>query len=201
MPNKGKKCNVTGEHQCKCGPKKHKVAASKRPTLKETLRKLFTDHAVYTRFYMNDYLHGCSSKASLDATVARLMENQKDIGDGIEFKIGQDNAHQLTKLLQEHIGLAAQVLNAVKNESSAKLQSALSELFNNADRVGAFLHELNPRKLPLAVVTKEFRQHNQHVVDMATLILKSEWKASLEKYDQYYNHMLHFSDLLYHALV
>jgi hypothetical protein len=62
------------------------------------------------------------------------------------------------------------------------------------------MSSLNPEKLPLKIVKEEFHQHNQYVIDNAVLYHSKKYKEQLTTYDEYYTHMLHFSDMLAYAL-
>jgi len=190
-----KKCPITGESHCKCFHKT--ILTAEKPTLKDTVRKLFTDHAAYTKFFIESFLN---SSEDVKAIENRLLQNQQDIGNAVKPIIGITNGNQLTALLTQHIILAAEVLNQLKQNNQSKLKTAINNLFNNSEHVAEFLNSLNPQKLPLPAIADEFHQHNQFVIDLALLHSEKKWEEEVSCYDAYYNHMLHFADLIYQAL-
>src|SRR6185369_2633377 len=93
----GERCPVTGERSCHCLVKK--------------ISALFTEHAVYTMFYLKSAIFG-----NPDATymLQRLLENQKDIGTNLGAlpTVGIKNGRAVTKVLTEHIKLAGAAASA-----------------------------------------------------------------------------------------
>jgi hypothetical protein len=161
------------------------------------LRKLFTDHAVYTKFYIESFLSNLPDSTFI---AKRLMDNQKDIGNAVKPIVGTSKGDALIALLTEHIQCAAEVLAHLLAKEDAAMKRSIRSLFRNSDDVATFLNSLNPRKLPLDVVKREFRMHNQHVLNIATLHAKKEYEKEIAEYDAYFNHMMRFSDMLYDAL-
>lgn len=174
-------CLLTGNNVCLC-------------TLKEKLRKLFTEHAVYTKFYITS---ASSNLPDLSFITARLLQNQTDIGNAVKPIIGDENGNKLTQLLKEHILAAANAISTVKLQSGTK--DAINKVLANSKLVAEFLSKLSP-KLNYDVVLKEFNQHNQYVIDITILHFEGKYEQEIKMYDAYYNHMLMFSDLLNSAL-
>jgi hypothetical protein len=79
--------------------------------LRSAMRKLWDDHITYTRLFIVDAAAGLPEK---DATTARLLQNQVDIGNAIKPYYGNAAGDQLTALLKEHITTAAEVVAAAK---------------------------------------------------------------------------------------
>jgi hypothetical protein len=188
-------CGRTSEKHCKCLAPKDAIPAEK-VNLKEAVRKLFTDHAVYTAFVMKSIVAG---SGDLQVFVTRLLRNQKDIGDNLKPIIGEENGNRLTELLTEHIKLAAKVIsNASKKDQN--LQSSIDALFANSDEVAQFLTSLNPAKLPYAATQNMFHAHNQYVIDMTVSRLAGRYEDEQRLYDSYYNEILEMADDIYAAL-
>lgn len=188
-------CPITGEVNCKCIKNRIHVNPLK-VDLKAAMRKLFTDHAVYTKFTLNSVV---DNTADVDANTERILQNQVDIGQQLEPIIGRKNSKVLTELLQEHIKLAKTVIVDATNDDP-NLNDDVERLFQNSDDVAAFLYQLNPEKLPYEVVRKMFREHNQHVIDMTLARLGNEFEKEVMLYDSYYNQMLEVSDAIFNAL-
>src|SRR5262249_20729715 len=73
--------------------------------------KTWEDHVTWTRLAIVTFADG---SAGFDATAARLLQNQTDIGNAIKPYYGPAAGDQLTALLKDHIGIAVQLLQAAK---------------------------------------------------------------------------------------
>src|SRR5947207_11319787 len=86
--------------------------------LKSDMRKLWEDHITWTRnviFNILDDLPGTSE------AVARLLQNQVDIGNAIKPFYGEAAGNALTALLYGHITTAADVLVALDADDTPAL--------------------------------------------------------------------------------
>jgi len=88
------------------------------PTPKETLRKLFTDHAVYARMFINAFLDELPETPFLQT---RLLANQPEIGQYLGQFIGQEGGKAVGDLLTKHIKLAANVVGKLKENADQKI--------------------------------------------------------------------------------
>ena len=79
------------------------------------MRKLWTDHAVWTRMYIIESLNNSSAAGP---AAARLLKNQEDIGNAIKPVYGEAAGNQLTALLKQHILIAVDIINDVKAENA-----------------------------------------------------------------------------------
>lgn len=188
-------CEVTGSNLCRCDRTSKAIVYEKYHSLKDLLRKLFTDHAVYTKFYIESAL---SDQPDLTSIANRLFENQVEIGTNIGNIVGHKNGEKLTDLLKKHIEAAANAVTIAKK--GGNLTDAKSKIFANSAQVAKFLSDICPNHLQYQRVKKEFDHHNVYVLEMVTLHLKHAYDQEVIKFDEYYNHMLMFSDMLYVAL-
>src|ERR1041385_428929 len=89
--------------------------------LKTDMRKLWEDHITWTRnviFNIIDTLPGTNE------AVARLLQNQVDIGNAIKPYFGNAAGNKLTNLLYGHINTAAALLIALAANDAAALAAA-----------------------------------------------------------------------------
>lgn len=188
-------CPTTGEVHCKCLTPKIRISSLK-VDLKSALRKLFTDHGVYTAFVLKSIVDGISD---VPVFLDRLLLNQEDIGDQLKPIVGDAKGNLLTDVLTEHINLAGDVITAAtKNDPT--LNDKIKKLFENSDEVARVLTSLNPSKLPYPITQKMFHTHNQFVIDMTVARIKKNYEEEQRLYDAYYNELLEMSDAIYNAL-
>jgi len=86
------------------------------------MRKLWEDHIMYTRMVVVEIVANTTN----DATVARLLRNQDDIGNAIKPYYGDAAGNKLADLLKQHELLAGGVINAAKTGNSTAFDAAIS---------------------------------------------------------------------------
>lgn len=189
-------CGITGEVHCKCLYPREKISHI-QVDLKSSLRKLFTDHGVYTAFVLKSIVDGGKDT---QVFLKRLLGNQKDIGDQIALVAGAKNGAAVTALLTEHIKLAGDVITAAVKKDPT-LTDKINKLFANGDQVAIGLHSLNPTGLPFETIREMFHIHNQFVIDMTINRIQGKYENEQQLYDSYYNEILAMSDSIAHALM
>jgi hypothetical protein len=120
--------------------------------LRTEMRKLWEDHITWTRLAIISLTTGSPDSG---ATVARLLRNQVDIGNAVKPFYGRAAGNELTRLLREHILIAADVIAAAKAGDGPKLADAQARWSANADRIASTLAGVNPRSWPLAAMKAE----------------------------------------------
>ena len=171
---------------------------TKAVRLRDDMRKLWEDHVTWTRLAIISLEGGT---ADTEATVARLLKNQADIGNAVKPFYGRAAASKVTRLLRQHILIAADVIAAAKAGDNAKLADAQARWLANADQIAAALHSVNPRHWPLGVMKAEMRVHLKLTTDEAVAHLQGKWNADVAAYDRVHRHILHMSDLLADGLI
>ena len=89
----------------------------------DAMRRLWSDHVVYTRLFIVDAAAGSKDK---DATTQRLLQNQTDIGNAVAGFYGRAAGDKLTALLKDHILIAANIVAAAKPAITRKLPARTS---------------------------------------------------------------------------
>jgi hypothetical protein len=170
----------------------------KSVALQMDMRKLWEDHVTWTRLAIIS-LEG--NTPDTQATVARLLRNQADIGNAIKPFYGKAAGNALTAKLKEHILIAADLIAAAKAGDKAKLADAQARWNKNADGIAAFLAKANPEYWPLATMKAEMRTHLGLTTQEAVLHLQGKWAADVVAYDRVHNHILHMADMLSAGLI
>ena len=166
--------------------------------LRVEFRKLWSEHAIYTKFYIISVLADIPDAPLL---AARLLQNQVDIGNFLKPFIGVTRGNRVAELLQEHILAAAGAVAAVKSGNQRAINSAVNKVFQNSRKVSAFLSKLNPKKLPFEVVLEHFNEHNQFVIDMTVARANGQFAKDIKLFDAYYAQILEFADLLLNGVL
>ena len=101
------------------------AAADRSATLHQDMRKLWTDHIVWTRDYI---VAAVDDRPDAQAAATRLMKNQEDIGSAVAAYYGQAAGQQLTSLLKQHIAIAVDLIKAAKKGDQAAQKQASDAL-------------------------------------------------------------------------
>jgi hypothetical protein len=174
-----------------------KVYSQKEIDLKNGMRKLWTDHTVWTRMYIVESL---TDSPATGAAAARLLKNQEDIGNAIKPLYGDAAGTQLTSLLKTHITTAVAIINDVKakNTTAQAIDEAL--WVKNADDISAFLAGANPN-WPLPAVKDMMHMHLSTTKDELVARYTMNYPADVKAYDVVYVHILKMSDALSDGII
>ena len=177
-------------------------AAPTAPTMSATdlrngMRKLCTDHTVYTHRYIVSAL---ATMPDLPAVTQRLLRNQDDIGDAIKPIYGDAAGKKLSALLRDHILIAADVVKAAKANDAKGVDAAQKKWKGNADDMAAFLAGANPNWKKQSL-TDMLHRHLDFVTQQAVARIKMDWPADIQAYDAGYDHMMMFADMLSDGII
>ncbi len=174
------------------------MVTRKELTLRGNMRQLWEDHIVWTRLAIISLTTG---SPDTEATVARLLENQRDIGNAVKPFYGKAAGNELTSQLRQHILIAADLIAAAKAGDQAKLADAQARWQRNADGIATFLSRANSRYWKAAALKAEMRKHLTLTTQEAVARIQGNWNADVVAYDRIHRHILHMSDLLSTGLV
>jgi hypothetical protein len=166
--------------------------------LRSEFRRLWEDHITWTRLAIISLTTG---SPDTDATVARLLKNQVQLGDAVKPFYGKAAGNTLTKELRAHILIAADVIAAAKAGDEVKLPAAQTRWVENADRIAAVLNSVNPGYWKLPALKAEMHEHLKLTTDEVVARLQGKWNADVAAYDKVHRHILHMSDMLSSGLV
>ena len=188
----------------------HSVAASGLPSsghdtgsvapaaaLRQDMRKLWTDHVIWTRDYV---VAAVADHPSAQAAAKRLLKNQEDIGAAVAGFYGKAAGDKLTTLLKEHITIAVDVIKFAKAGDKASQAKADANWQRNGDEIAAFLSSANPH-WPRVALADMMRQHLKTTADEVVARLTRNWDADVRAFDAVYEHILMMSDALSDGIV
>jgi hypothetical protein len=159
----------------------------------DAMRKLWEDHIMWTRLVIVSLANDLPDSGP---TVQRLLQNQDDIGDAIKPFYGDAAGEQLSALLRDHITIAAEILQAAKNNDTTALNDAIARWYANADDIAVFLNSANPENWPLDEMKAMMREHLDLTLQEAVAYLHGDHASSIAAYDQIHVQALHMADML-----
>ena len=176
----------------------HKKVAQSEVAFHDGMRKLWEDHVTWTRMVIVEVAAG---SAATDATVARLLQNQVDIGDAIKPFYGDDAGDQLTELLTDHIVIAADILVAAKAGDQDAVAEASDRWDTNADDIAAFLGAANPEHWPVDEMQAMMHEHLDLTLSEAVARLQGDYAADIAAYDELHVQILQMADMLSDGII
>lgn len=180
----------TAEHAATASPQIHTDSAH---AFQDDMRKLWEDHVTWTRLAIVSFV---DDLPDLKPTVARLLQNQADIGDAIKPYYGKQAGDRLTELLKGHINGAVVLLTAAKTKDGPQLEQASKEWYRNGNQVADFLSRANPDHWPRAEMRRMMKTHLDQTLAEATQRLEGKHRAEIGSYDEIHEHILEMADVL-----
>ncbi|HXT69365.1 MAG TPA: hypothetical protein VN700_06405 [Vicinamibacterales bacterium] len=190
-------CAAPSADSTSAKPPETGVNCDKVTALKSDMRKLWTDHVVWTRVYV---MEAVADQPGAQAAATRLMKNQEDIGDAVGKFYGAAADDKLTALLKEHISIAVDIVKAAKSGDNARQVAAEGTWEQNADQIAGLLSGANPN-WPEATLKSFLREHLATTRDEVVARLGKKWDADVTAFDKVYDHMLKVADALSDGIV
>jgi hypothetical protein len=162
----------------------------KQLTLYQDMRKLWSEHVMWTREYVIAFL---DNKSEVPQVAERLLRNQADIGNATVPYYGKAAGDQLGALLKEHILVAVDLLDAAKSGNKTKYADADARWHKNAVDLATFLGKANPNWNTQAIVGM-LNNHLNLTTQEAVAHMNKKYAEDIGLYDQIYDQILGMSD-------
>ena len=169
------------------------TTSAKAVAFHDAMRALWETHGTWTERAIVDFVGGLPDT---NLAVARLLQNQADIGNAVKPYYGAAGGDKLTALLKAHINAAVGVLKAAKSGNAQAVAKAKAAFFANGNQVAAFLHAANPKHWALSPMRTMMRIHLNQVISLAVDQLDGHYAAAIRLYGVYIDHILDMADML-----
>src|SRR5688572_17577662 len=173
------------------------VSASPAASLRQDMRKVWTDHVVWTHAYT---VAALGDQPDAPAAANRLMKNQEDIGNAVGKIYGAAAGQQLTTLLKEHISIAVDLIKAAKAGDKPGQQAADAKWQQNGVAIADFLSKANPH-WPRATLVDLMKGHLSTTTSVVVARLNKKWDEDVRAYDEVYRHIIMMSDALTDGII
>jgi hypothetical protein len=174
------------------------ATSSRAIALRLGMRSLWEDHVYWTRMAV---ISLTENLPDAKATVARLLENQAQIGAAIKPYYGAAASKKLGSLLRQHILIAADLVAAAKSGDKAAVAKQQARWQANADQIAAFLNSANPQNWKLGALRGMLYQHLGLTTNEVVDRLEHKWGASVRVADQINSQALEMADMLTAGIV
>jgi hypothetical protein len=169
----------------------------KKEVLRQDMRKLWTDHVVWTRDYI---IASVDDKPDAQAAAGRLLKNQEDIGSAVASYYGKAAGDKLTELLKQHILIAVDLINAAKAGNQQEFTSLNAKWEQNGQDIADFLSSANPN-WPQDDLREMMKTHLATTTEEVAARLKKDYESDVKAYDMVYSHILTMSDVLSDGII
>jgi hypothetical protein len=167
--------------------------SGKQYDLYASMRKLWGDHTTWTRLLIVGIANDLSNT---DATTARLMQNQTEIGDALNPYYGNSAGDKLTSLLRSHISIAGELVSAAKTNDSRDIASKKQQWYENSDRIADFLSTANPSNWSNREMRDMMHEHLDLTIQEVEAEMNGDFSGSIRKYDQVRTQALKMADMM-----
>jgi hypothetical protein len=184
-------------HEALAGTHQHATPAhaltARQAAFHDATRKLWEDHVTWTRLAIVSFAGGLPD---LQATEARLLANQMDIGTAIKPFYGRTAGNRLTALLKDHILGAVALLQAAKSGDQTAIGKASAAWYANANQIADFLHAANPHAWAKTTMRAMMKTHLDQTLAEAQHRLQGNFAADVRDYDAVHRHILEMADAI-----
>jgi hypothetical protein len=173
------------------------TAAQPVASFRTGMRKLWTDHVVWTRQYVTSAV---ADMPDTNAAASRLLKNQDDIGNAVVPFYGKGGGDGLTNLLKQHILIAVEMIAAAKKGDNNKFKQEDEKWTKNAEEIATFLSGANPNWGKDDLVDL-LGQHLALTKGEVVARLTKNWADDVKAFDDIYTEILTVSDALADGII
>ena len=165
--------------------------------LKLHMRKLWTDHAIFTRMFIVDLI---SDLPSMDYTIGRLEKSQEQTGNCFRPFFGDIAANNLTSLLKEHTTISVDLFRMIKAGNITDTATLEEQLVINSENTSNLLCTMN-QYYSIDDLIDIFRTYLILTKYQLIARIDGDYNADIMYFDMGLNHLLRISDYLADGII
>jgi hypothetical protein len=148
--------------------------------LNNMMRSAWEQHVWWTRMVIIGIL---KDMKDLPYSTARLLRNPKDIANIFRPTFGNMIADRIAYLFEQHLVIAAELVNAVKNNEVTKINDANKRWFANADDIANYFSTVSPY-YNRQELQQMLYEHLNLTKEEAATYLKGEFENNIKVFDR-----------------
>lgn len=153
---------------------------AKQLQLSNTIRQLWIEHVVWTRFFI---ISSVFDLPDLPMVTQRLLKNPDDFARILKPFYGEQKAMEFKHLLTDHLLIAADLLNAAKSGNTAEADKQRMLWYSNAEEISRFLASINPLWQSSKWENLLF-SHLQMLEDEISFILTGQYQNGINLFEE-----------------
>lgn len=165
--------------------------------LMNVLKMLWKQHVVWTRLVILSMVFGLPD---VDLVTNRLLQNPKDFEAALIPFYGVKIASEFSKLLTEHLVIAAELINAAKLGDNKQAVEAEKKWYGNADEIAVFLGSINPywsEDVWRTMLYEHLAMTKAEAVD----IIAKDYAAGISEYDRIERQAVKMADVMAEGII
>jgi hypothetical protein len=151
-------------------------------------RKLWEDHITWTRIVIIGILDELPGTPEY---TDRLIQNYEDMEDALTPYYG-DEAEVLGDLIQDHLVIAAQILQALN--TGQPTQALIDSWYANAKDIAVQMNKMNPKFWPVVETQQMWTDHLDATLEEATDHFSGDFAGEVAAYDKVHDLALDMAD-------
>jgi len=178
-------------------PTREVADCAKQIQLINIFRNLWEQHGLWTRSLI---ISKAANLGDEEAVTKRLLRNPRDMAEQIRPFFGANAAQQFQSLFEQHLIIAAKLVDAAKAGNSYLVNQLRKDWYQNADQIAHLLATLSPfwneeewRKM--------LYEHLRLIEEEATLRLTGKFAEDVALYDTIEMQGLEMADMMSNALI
>ncbi len=165
---------------------------------RSTVRKVASDHAIWTRELMVDLV---SAPEQSGVTMKRLLKTNSELIYIFKEYYGDSFANRLALHLRDHVLIMESFIKAVISRNPDEIDTLSQKWLNNADEIAVALNKANPVFFQFADLQKFLQDHMQLISKEVQAQLSPDRQEKVDAFDRSHNHSLEFADHLANGIM
>lgn len=165
--------------------------------LKLHMRKLWTDHAIFTRMFIIDLL---GDLPGIDYTIDRLIKSQEQTGNCFRPFFGDVATESLVSLLNEHVTITIDLLRTIKVGNTTDATTLEDQWGTNVEHISTLFGTIN-QCYSVDELTDMFKTCLILTKYQFIARMDGDYNADVMYFDMGLNHISRISDYLTDGLI
>ena len=183
----------TKNYHCGCGS----INCPSRITLFNTWRQLWEQHVMWTRSLIISKVDRLGDESFV---ATRLLRNPSDMANELKIYFRPSSVELFTKLFEEHLLIAAKLVDAAISGNGQLVAQLEQEWFRNADQIAQLMSEFFPTE------TKEswqmmMHEHLKLTKEEAVLRIGRKYAENVAIYDTIETQALGMADMIVNGII
>lgn len=160
--------------------------------LNNIFRQLWEQHIMWTRSFI---ISTVDDLKDLEYVTKRLLKNPNDFADLFNIFYGSEKSNKFQKLFEEHLLIAADLVNQAKNNNTEKINETREKWYKNADEISEFLSSINVF-WEKEQWQKMLYEHLKMTENEAVTRIEKQFQENIDIYDEIENQALKMADYM-----